>query len=359
MTAAAAAEPGVREFLAAMPKAELHLHFEGAILPATLLTLARRRRVTLPADDEEGLARWFRFDDFEHFVEIYVTISSCLRDPEDFQLALRQIAAEQERQNVLVSELHFTISTHAFRGVNADEVADALGETIGEERRRRGIVLGLIPDIVRNMPRERADQTLEWALAHRGRGVVALGLAGIESWPLAPFEEHFQVAEREGLHRVVHAGEQEGAESVRAALTRCGAERIAHGIGAIEEPALVEELAAAGVPLDVCPSSNVRLGMVPSLEEHPLGRLEEAGVTLTLGTDDPPLFETSLNREYQQVHRAFGLGPERLAGIALDGVRHAFLPAEERSALETRFRAACHELGERHLGRPVEPAVAG
>ena len=338
----------MERFVAEMPKVELHVHLEGSIEPATLLSLSRRHGIDLPADDEEGLRQWFQFRDFEHFVDIYLTCCRCLRDPEDFQWVLDQFMAEQERQNVFYSEVHFTIGTHLANGVNGEEVADALRETLEQGRRQRGIRVQLIPDIVRDVGPAMADQTLEWALAGRGRGVVGLGLSGFESSADEPYREHFQVAEQNGLRRVAHAGEHEGPESIRSVLEVCHAERIGHGIRSIDDPGLVEDLAALGIPLEICPTSNIRLGAAAGLAEHPFDRLCQAGVVVTVNSDDPPLFETDLNREYLELSREFGYGPAELASFSRNALRAGFLEESRREALEEefveRFQALCVSL---------------
>lgn len=345
-------------FLAALPKAELHLHFEGSLSPRAVLELARRRGVALPADDEAGIARWMSFRDFAHFVEVYLTISRCLRDPEDFQFAARELLEVQASQNILYSEVHLTIGTLMANGVNGQEVAHALAETLEWGARELGVRLRWIPDIVRDVERARADNTLRWALDHRDRGVVALGLSGFESSPTAPFAGHFQTAREEGLHRAIHAGEQEGPAVIRDALEICGAERIGHGIRAVDDPALVAELASRGTPLEICPTSNVALGMVSEIGRHPLPRLLAAGVRVTLNSDDPPMFGTSLNREYERVAEAFGLGAEELAAIALAGFEAAFVEPDDRADLIAHFERECARLGEQWLGRAVVPAAA-
>jgi len=306
--------------------------------PATLLALARRHRVALPADDEAGLRRWFRFRDFDHFVEIYLAISGCLRGAEDFHRLVLDVLAEQGRQNVVWTEAHFTVSTHLAAGGDGEGIRQAIAEAAAEGERRFEARLALIPDIVRNAPRERADWTVEWALggprAPAPGGVVALGIAGIEAgFPCEPFREHFDAAAAAGLHRVAHAGEHGGPDSVRVALDVLGAERIDHGVRAVEDPALVAELARRRIPLDVCPSSNLCLGIYPDLEAHPVDRLRRAGVGVNVGSDDPPLFGTTLTDEYLRLAAAFGYGREDIAGLALASIEHSFLPAEKESAL--------------------------
>jgi adenosine deaminase len=344
-------------FLLRMPKVELHVHLEGSIRPSTLLALARRHGVELPARDEAGLREWFRFRDFEHFVEIYLTVSRCLREAEDFHRLTLDFLAEQARQNVLYSEAHFTIATHLANGLDGDEVAAALAQAIEEGDRRFGVRMALIPDIVRNVPAG-ADATLEWALANRRCGVVALGLSGIEAgYPNEPFREHFAEAERQGLHRVAHAGEHAGPESIRSVLEVCHAERIGHGVRAVEDPALVEELARRAVPCEVCPTSNLRLGVYPTMADHPFDRLRRAGVPVSVNSDDPPFFNTTLTGEYVALAETFGYGAEDLAGLSLAALDQAFLADDAHDHLEGRFRSQFADLGDELLGAPVEPAA--
>ena len=338
-------------FLLRLPKVELHVHLEGTFRPATLLHLAKKNGVALPADDEAGIRRWFRFPDFGRFIEIYVTCSKCLVDPEDFKLLALDFLAEQAVQNVLWSEVHFTISTHLANGRNGEEVHAALMEAIDEGKKRWGVGMALIPDVVRNYDVPRADATLRWAVDHKDEGVVAMGIGGMEKGlSNVPFASHFAEARQAGLHTVAHAGEHGGPESIRSALEHCRAERIDHGIRAIDDPSLVAHLAERGTPLDVCPSSNVALWAVPSLQEHPLPRLRDAGVTLTLNSDDPPFFGTSLTREYLLLHRTWGIPLEELAALSYGALRHTFVPEAERPALEQRFRGELAALGVADLG---------
>ena len=338
----------LESFLLRLPKVELHVHLEGAMRPAVLLELARRNGVDLPARDENGLKRWFQFRDFEHFVEVYLTCSRALRSPEDFHLLALDFLAEQAVQNVVYSEVHFTISTHLAAGRDGAGIRQALAEAIREGEKRWGVTMRLIPDIVRNVGVAPADQTLEWALADHAQGgdVVALGLSGSEArFPNEPFREHFAAARRAGLHCVAHAGEHAGPESIRSVLEVCGAERIGHGVRAVEDPTLVADLAARRIPLEVCPTSNLCLKVVPTLADHPFDRLRQAGVPLSVNSDDPPFFNTNLTREYLHLARTFGYGKEDLARLALAGLHHSFLPPEEKQMHEQKFRQRFAELG--------------
>lgn len=335
----------LESFCRELPKVELHVHLEGSILPRTLLVLARRRGVELPADDEAGIERWFVFRGFDHFVDIYLTCSRCLRDPEDFQLVVRDFLTEQARQNVLYSEVHFTIGTHLANGVDGGEVADAVWQAIEAGEKELGISMRLIPDLVRNADMRHADATLEWALGARRFGVVALGLSGSEASPTEPFREHFEVARQEGLHRVAHAGEQAGAASIRAALEICGVERIGHGISALEDPALVERLRGERIPLEVCPTSNLALGFVARLEEHPFETLRRSGVAVSINSDDPPFFGTTLSKEYRRLAETFGYDRQTLAGLARRALDDAFLDEGRRAEIAARMEAGVKALG--------------
>lgn len=351
----AAADPDLRQFLLRIPKVELHVHLEGSMQPGTLLRLARRHGIDLPASDEAGLRDWFRFRDFDHFVEIYLTCSRCVKDPEDFQLLVRDFIAEQARQNVVYSEVHFTIATHIAYGRNGQEIQHAIWEAIEEGEQRERVGMRLIPDMVRDVGPKMGDVTLRWAVAGRGRGVVALGLTGREAvYDNEPFRGIFAAAAAEGLRRVAHAGEHAGPASVRSALAVVGAERIGHGVRAIEDPALVEELAGRQVPLEICPTSNVRLGIAPSIAEHPFDRLRRAGVAVSVNSDDGPMFNTTLTEEYVRLAEAFGYSAPDMAGLALASLRHSFLPPDDKARLEADFRRQFAALGAEILGQAVE-----
>lgn len=305
--------------------------------PETLLRLARRRGIDLPADSTAGLREWFRFQGFEHFLDIYVLCSRCLREPEDFQVLVDEFMEEQSRQRVLYTEAHFTISTHAAHGANTDEVAHAMWEAISEGERRHGVSLRLIPDIVRNLGPDRGEVTLDWALENRERGVVAMGLAGIEAYPAEPFAGLFDEAHDQDLPVVAHAGEQQDSSSMQTTVEITRPRRIGHGIAAVQDPGLLAELADNGVPVEVCPSSNVCLGFAESISAHPFDQLRRAGVAVTVNSDDPPLFDTTLSREYRLVAEAFGYSREELICLARTAATQTLLDGGEQDRLLARF----------------------
>ncbi|MCI0459487.1 MAG: adenosine deaminase [Gemmataceae bacterium] len=338
-------------FIRAMPKVELHVHLEGSIRPATLLTLARRHRIGLPADTEEGLRVWYAFTDFAHFVQVYLAVSDCLRTPDDLEWIAREFLAGQAEQGVLYSEVTYTAYTHyRFKGLAFRDQLAALNRVRTWAAAELGTTMGLVLDIPRTIAANEGNQVADWAIEGMGDGVVALGLGGPEvGHPPEKFQAAFSRARAAGLPRVPHAGEMVGPPSIWGALHALDANRIGHGIRCLEDPRLVEELRRRQIPLEVCPTSNVCLGVVPSLAAHPLPRLLEEHLHVTLNSDDPPMFNTTLTDEYLAVARAFHFGPDELEQLVLNAVRAALLPPGDRQSLETRCTSTFTRLRAEHL----------
>jgi aminodeoxyfutalosine deaminase len=342
-------------YLRAAPKAELHVHLEGSIRPATLLTLAARNHVPLPATTEAGLRAWFVYRDFDHFIEMYVACTKCLRTTEDYELVVYEFGAEMARQHVRYAEVTFSPSTNWVFGVPQEVWFPGLTRGRARARADFGVEINWVFDIVRSWTDESrtvptADYTTRVAIEGMADGVVALGLGGSEvGRPPEPFAPWFERARAAGLHSDPHAGEMAGPESIWGALRALGAERIGHGVRAIEDSALVAYLAAHGIPVEISPTSNIRLGVYADLAAHPLRRLHDAGVIVTVNSDDPPLFNTTLNDEVALLRDSFGLSVAAIDEILLNGVRCAFLPAAQRQATEDSFRAELAALKKVHL----------
>ena len=343
-------------YLRAAPKAELHVHLEGTVRPETLFELARRNDVTLPFDSVAGLREWFRFRDFSHFIQAYALASQSVATADDYELIAFEYAQELARQNCRYAEIGFTPSYHRRKGV-PHHVSFA-GLTRARERARRelGVEIAWNFDISRRMGGSDAETyrwaeyTVDVAIESMGDGLVALGLAGPEvGCPPELYARYFDRARAVGLRSYPHAGEHAGPESVRGALDTLGAERIAHGVRAVEDPALVAEIAARGIAFDVCPTSNVCLGVAPSLAEHPLPKLLAAGVPVTIASDDPPMFNTTLNDDVALLADPFALDLATIDEILLNGVCHSFLPAERKRELEAEYRAELDALKRVHL----------
>jgi adenosine deaminase len=333
------------EFLHRMPKAELHVHLEGSILPRTLLRLAQNNHIKLPADDENGLAELYHFRSFEQFLDTYMLITRALRTPDDYRLIAYEFGSECARQNIHYAEVTFTVETNArFTGLPWRDILEGLNTGREEAHQDFGVRWQWVFDIMRNLPETQAE-VLEIALAAREMGVVALGLGGGEAgYPPELFVDTFMQAEKEGLHRVPHAGEISGPQSVWSAIKLLHAERIGHGVRSIEDPALVDQLRSDSIPLEVCPTSNVCLNVYPDFGHHPLRKLWEAGVLLTIGSDDPPMFGTDLNNEYQILVDEFNFTQPELERISLNAIQASFLSQGEKARLTEEFEQAFKNL---------------
>lgn len=319
-----------RAWIEAMPKVELHVHIEGSIRPETVLRLAKKNGVSLPANDLAGLREFYRFRDFPHFVEVYVAVTQCVKDTDDLYSVFSEFLQGQASQNVLYTEATYTASTvESHCGIPWPDQLAAIEAAIADSGGRLRIVL----DIVRGQSVEEAFRVLDWVQGALGGAVCALGLAGEERRGTSEYRAVFDEAHRNGVPVTVHAGETCGADSVREVLDVCRPDRIGHGVRAIEDPEVVARLRDSHTVLEVCPSSNVCLGVVPSLSDHPLPRLRDAGVRVTVNSDDPPMFGTTLTDELERCAATFGMDEKDLTGMTADAARAAFLPREESEAL--------------------------
>lgn len=313
--------------MAPYPKIELHVHLEGTVRAPTLREIAKRNDYALP-DDLESL---YTFRDFRHFIEVWILTTNALRTAEDFRQVVTDYAQEAAGHGAVYMEGIFSPAERVRRGCSWEAIFDGVCDGADEARETTGVEVRLTPDIPRGFTMDEARATVEWAARYRDRGVVGVGLGGLEAeFPPEPYAEVFALARSLGLGSVPHAGEVAGPASVRGALDALGADRLRHGIRAVEDPGLVQELAGRGIVLDVCPLSNLRTGAVASLEEHPLPRLVAAGVRCSISTDDPAMFDTDLTRDYEAAE-SLGLGP-RAAYEA--GVAGALCDAETKARLQ-------------------------
>jgi aminodeoxyfutalosine deaminase len=320
-------------FVAGLPKAELHVHQVGSASPRIVAQLAARHPGTVPAD-EDALADYFRFDDFAHFIRIYLAVVKLVRTAEDVRLLTYEIAREMAGQQIRYAELTVT----PYLSVGPDLPAEAFLEAIEDARvgaeRDFGVRLRWIFDIPADFGLPAAEVTASVALDHDVPGLVGFGIGGSErGFPRSMFAAQFARARAAGLHAVPHAGETTGPETVWDALTSLHAERIEHGIAAVKDPRLLAHLAEHQITLDVCPTSNVALKVIPDLAVHPLPALVAAGVPVSINTDDPPMVGTDLNHEYAVAADLLGLDEVGVADLARAAVRGAFLPAAERDGL--------------------------
>lgn len=343
---------GVRSLLRTVPKVELHVHLEGSTPAETLLRLARKNGVPIPASSVEEVREWYRFRDFPHFAEVYRTICRCIRSAEDIETLLREFLRSQYAQNIIYTEVTFTALTHLrnYR-ISLDDQLKALDRARCWAERHLGVYCGVIVDIPREQATEQESKLIaDWVGANWGETIIALGLGGYEvGFPPEMFSEAFDRAARFGVPAVIHAGETEGPASIWGAIRALNAVRIGHGVRALEDPMLVEHLRDNRVPLEVCISSNVCLGVAADHATHPLRSLMENGLNVTINTDDPPMFGTDLARELEQAMETVPLGTETVADLLQAALTHSLASPATKQALNRRLERPLSSL--RELGK--------
>jgi aminodeoxyfutalosine deaminase len=332
-----------RSFIQSLPKAELHLHLEGSVDPATLAELSRRHNTPLPTENnryditgsgdaltEEDVRRLYSYQDFNGFLMAFKAVTERLRTPEDYELITYRLMQKLRQQNVVHAEVYVSIGVIRWRGQPVEPLFDGMER--GRERGHRdfGVSLLWIFDAVRHFGTDAAAEVFELASRLRERNVVAVGIGGDEArGPAEWFRDLYKKAADKGLHLTAHAGETTGPESIWGALN-IGAERIGHGLSAQQDPELLEVMAQKQVPLELCVSSNLRTGACPELHKHPLRKFFDHGLMITLNTDDPAMFQTSLNREYEIAQQGFDLSDEHLRELARNSFEASFLPVEKK-----------------------------
>lgn len=325
--------------LNALPKAELHLHIEGTLEPELAFELAERNGVALPYASVQELAAQYDFDDLQSFLDLYYATMAVLRTRADFAELTRRYLRRAHAQGVRHAELFFDPQAHTSRGVAFDDVVDGIGDALDEAERELGMSGALILCFLRDQPVASAEEALTAGLARTDR-IVAVGLDSAEvGYPPSLFEDVYARARAAGLHAVAHAGEEGPPAYVTEALDLLHAERIDHGIRSIEDPELVARLAREGVPLTVCPLSNLRLQATPDLREHPLLRLDAAGVRVTVNSDDPAYFGGYAGQNFAAVRDALGVTAEQARRFARTSIEASFASAERKEELLAELEA--------------------
>jgi adenosine deaminase len=318
--------------LAALSKVQLHCHLEGTVREATFRELAAR--YGLPP-------RSYAFTSFREFLLLFAEVCKALREPSEYARIAREYVVDAAAQGVSYAELFISPSvwTYFHRELEVRATVEAIRDALDETGRPLGIEVALIADLTRNFGPERAEATARLAVGLREFGLIGVGLGGDEvNYPAEHYARAFAIARDGGLHVVAHAGEAAGAPSVRAAVEQLGAERIGHGVRAIEDPNVVAMLAERGIPLEICPTSNRLTGAVPAGCAHPLGALDAAGCAVTIDADDPALFGTSVTDEYGLVAEEFGL--DAMLRFAANAIDASFAPAETKARLHARLTAS-------------------
>lgn len=338
--------PAQREFIRRMPKAELHVHLEGSVYPETLIQLARKHGRSLPFQTVDDARHWFQFRDFPHFIEIYVEICNSLLDVEDFELITVEMARRAAEQNLRYMEV--TFSPVSILNPRTSALPDVVMRGLREGAKRAAdehqVRMQFIYDPVRGRSPDDVMAAARWWADNAGDGLIGFGLGGHElGHPASRFTDAFRYVRDAGARISLHAGETDGPASIRDAL-ETGTERIGHGVRAIEDDALVAELAESGIVLEVSPTSNVCLNVVSGYDAHPFRALHEAGVALTVNSDDPPMFDTTLTREYEVLVEHFGFSLDELVQFSLRAVDASFLPDAERAAMRAAYEAEVEQL---------------
>ncbi len=323
-------------FIAGLPKAELHVHHVGSASPRIVSELAARHPDSKVPSDPEALVDFFTFTDFAHFIDVYLSVVDLIRTPEDVRLLTYEVARDMARQQIRYAELTITPFSSTRRGIDEGAFMDAIEDARIAAEADFGTILRWCFDIPGEAGLESAEETVRLATTDKLRpeGLVSFGLGGPEiGVPRPQFKPYFDRAIAAGLHSVPHAGETTGPETVWAALTDLRAERIGHGTSSAQDPKLLAHLAEHRIPLEVCPTSNIATRAVRTLDEHPMKQFMEAGVVVTVNSDDPPMFGTDLNNEYAVAARLLDLDERGLAALAKNAVDASFLDAPGKAAL--------------------------
>jgi aminodeoxyfutalosine deaminase len=327
----------VSSFIRQLPKAELHLHLEGAIDPATLLELRERRGDRVTPAEVDSL---YRFQDFAGFLLAFKNITEHLRTADAYELATYRLMQRLKEENVLHAEVYVSVGVCLWRKQDFAAIFDGLDRGRARGARDFGISVVWLFDAVRQFGIEDAQKVFELAVRYQERNVVGVGIGGDEQKaPPELFRSAYGYAEDNGLRLTAHAGETGPPESIWGALN-LRAERIGHGLSAAQDPDLIEELAYRQIPVEVCLTSNLRTGVCKAIAEHPAKSYFDHGIMITLNSDDPAMFATSLSREYQLAQEAFGFTDEHLRELARNSFEASFLPAEKKLEFLNLFDAA-------------------
>ena len=315
-------------FIVSLPKAELHLHLEGSIEPSTLLELRQRHGISSGSLAE--VEQLYNYADFNGFLMAFKDVAGHLRTPEDYERITYRLMERLKSQNVLHAEVFVSVGVCLFRNQEFPPIFEALERGRRRGEKEFGVSLLWIFDAVRNFGAEKAQAVLDLAIQFRDRNVAAFGIGGDElKGPAELFTDVYARAAEHGLHLTAHAGENAGPESIWGALN-LKAERIGHALTAEKDPELIEELSQRQIPLEICVTSNLRTGCCPDISQHPVRRYFDEGLMLTLNSDDPAMFRTSLAMEYQLVQNTFGFTDEHLRELARNSFEASFLPPERK-----------------------------
>jgi adenosine deaminase len=318
-----------------LPKVELHVHLEGAIPHAALWELIQKYGGDLSVPDIEALTRRFKYRDFSHFIETWSWKNQFLREYEDFTFIAELTARDLAAQNIRYAEMFFSPSLFVRHGLEVQRLAESVRAGL---RRASGITVALVADLVRDYGPDAEARTLAQLGEVKDQGIIGIGIGGSEAaFPPEPFEAVYREARRLGFHTNAHAGEAAGTQSIWGAIECLQVERIGHGTHAHEDPHLVQRLVDMGIPLEMCPVSNVRTGAVDRLSNHPIREYVKRGMKVTVNTDDPKMFDTSLAQEYRLLVAECGFTKQEICRLILAAIEASWLSGDQKQSLQRSF----------------------
>ena len=329
----------MEDFIRGMPKVELHVHIEGTLEPELLFSLAERNSVNLPFNSIEEVRAAYDFTDLQSFLDLYYAGANVLLEERDFYDLTWAYLTRAHADNVRHTEIFFDPQTHTGRGVPFETVIDGIHRALMDAESKLGMSTGLILCFLRHLSAEAGMETLEQALPYKDR-IVGVGLDSSEvGHPPSKYAAVFERARAEGFRVVAHAGEEGPPEYIREALDVLAVERIDHGVTSVKDPELVARLRSEAVPLTVCPLSNVRLKVVETMADHPLGKLLEEGVVATVNSDDPSYFGGYMTDNFLAVHEGLGLTREQFVTLASNAITASFADEDRKIALRDELDA--------------------
>lgn len=327
-----------------LPKVEQHVHIVGSTRVETLLWLVEEGDIDLPYKTEEDIRRFFEYRDFSHFISVYNTLVDCITDENQFERITYEMLEDDARCNVRYVEASFSAPDHVRKGLNYSGMIDAVNRGIRRAHRDFGIECNIRVDLVRNYGPDAGMEVLDW-VEEKDDNIVSIDIGGSEErFPPKPFAVVYRRAREMGLHLVAHAGEAAGPRSVWEAVKYLGVEHVGHGVTASRDPELMDYLRERGVTLEACPVSNVKTGVVQSLERHLIRTFLDRGVSVTVNSDDPSMFDTDMNHEYLQLQRKLGFSVPELFKLSLNAVDSSFLPEKRRINMRESFIKEYHRI---------------
>ena len=337
------------ELLRALPKVEQHVHIVGSIRPETLLWLAEQGEVERAFETMDDVRVLFRYRDFPHFISVYSTVVDCISQESQFERITYEMLESDARCNVRYVEASFSPSDHVLRGLDYGQMIDAINRGINRARTDFNIECNIRIDLVRNYGPENGLDVLD-LIEDKNDNVISVDLGGSEErFSSEPFVPVYRRAREMGLHLVAHAGEAAGPQSVWTAVRELGVEHVGHGLAASRDPELMDYLCRQGITVESCPVSNVKTGVVSSLARHPIRTFVEKGLSVTVNTDDPSMFETDMNNEYLQLQDKLGFSVHELFKLSLNGVDSSFLPEERKVKMHESFTKEYDRLVDREF----------